>query len=58
MSKFAAQKPTPNLPRNIMENIIYTLFPEHKERHEIIEYENNDNNNKILLARTAEIGKA
>ena len=25
-----------------MENIIHTLFPEHVERHEILEYENND----------------
>ena len=42
MRKFGAQKPSPNLPRSVMENIIYTLFPEHEERHEIIEYENND----------------
>ena len=25
-----------------MQNIIHKLFPEHEERHEIIEYENND----------------
>ena len=25
-----------------MENIIHTLFPKHEERHEIIEYKNND----------------
>ena len=37
-----SRKAPPNLPRSVMENIIHTLFRDHEERHEIIEYENYD----------------